>query len=476
MNHQRPIAATLGGSRVVLAVGVLALLSVTGCGSALPAPSGSPIATSTSAPTSAVGPTTAAPARSSAAEPSASTVPSAPVASASPSLTATLAPTNTVGPTGSTAVQTPSPSVPPAITTAIAVTAGSVHTCVLTSGGGVKCWGNNSLGQLGNGATTGGNTPVDVVGLTSGVIAVAAGGSATCAITSGGGLKCWGDNTYGQLGTGSTAGSRTPVDVKGLTSGVKAVAVGLLSACAITTRGGVKCWGYNKSGALGNGSTIDSRTPVDVSSLASGVKAVAVGQSYTCALTTRGGVQCWGFWVDPNNILGNPRHVAPVAFAGLTSGVAAIAVPDNICALMSGGGLRCEGDNSYGQLADGTTTQRTTLVDVVSLRGRVAAIAAGVNSFCAITSGGGVKCWGDNFAGQLGNGSTKQSSTPVDVVGLTNRVAAIAMGDGHTCVLMVTGGVKCWGGYYASGGLLLGNGMTAGSLTPVDVTLNGNGP
>ncbi len=316
---------------------------------------------------------------------------------------------------------------------------------------------------------TAGVTPADVLGLTSGVIAVAAGGNSTCAVTGGGGLKCWGDNTYGQLGTGATARSLTPVDVEGLTSGVTAVAVGPYGACAITTRGGVKCWGKNTYGSLGNGSTVDSRTPVDVSGLASGVKALAVGVSYTCALTTGGRVKCWGFWVDANNILGNVRHETPVAFSGLTSGVTAIAVHGNLCALVAGGGVRCEGDNTYGQLGDGTTRRRTSLVDVVGLAGPVTAIAAGGNYACAIAKGG-VQCWGDNFAGQLGDGSTKQRSTPVDVVGL-NHVTAIALGDGHTCALADLGGVTCWGDHG-----LLGNGTHDGSRTPVDVALDGTSP
>ena len=146
----------------------------------------------------------------------------------------------------------------------ISIAAGRYHTCALTTGGGVRCWGDNSSGQLGDGTTTLRWTPVDVSGLTSGVAAIAAGYGHTCALTTGGGVKCWGYNSFGQLGDGTTAWRLTPVDVSGLTSGVTAITAGGGHTCAVTTGGGAKCWGWKDFGQLGDGTAIFSPIPVDV--------------------------------------------------------------------------------------------------------------------------------------------------------------------------------------------------------------------
>lgn len=165
-------------------------------------------------------------------------------------------------------------------------------------GSGVKCWGDNYFGKLGDGTTTNSSVPVDVVGLTGSVTALTGGSYHTCVVLdTGGGAKCWGYNGEGQLGDGTTTDRHTPVDVSGLTSGVTALAAGRFSTCALTTGVGPKCWGWNGSGQLGDGTTIARSTPVSVIGLASGVAALTAGDSHTCAMLDAahgGGVNAGG--------------------------------------------------------------------------------------------------------------------------------------------------------------------------------------
>jgi len=329
------------------------------------------------------------------------------------------------------------------------------HICVLTTSGGVKCWGNNDYGQLGNGTTTYRDTPVNVSGLASGVTAIAAGGgffgpSHTCALTTGGGVKCWGANDAGQLGDGTTTNRSTPVDVLGLTSGVTAIAASGRYTCALTTGGGVKCWGDNEYGQLGDGTTTNRDAPVDVSGLTSGVAAIAASGHHTCALTTGGGVKCWGD--NSYGELGNGTDTpssTPVDVSGLTSGVTAITVggDDYTCALTTGGGVKCWGFNTSATLGDGTIEHRNVPVDVIGLTRDVTAIAAGTEHTCALTTSGGVKCWGYNGNDQLGASTVEdRSPVPVDVSGLPSGITSITAGGDVTCVRTASGWVKCWGG------------------------------
>jgi hypothetical protein len=309
----------------------------------------------------------------------------------------------------------------------------------------VKCWGSNHNGELGNGTTTdaAGAGPVDVTGLTSGVSAISAGGSHTCAITSGGGVKCWGYNLYGQLGDGTNTDSSVPVDVSGLTSGVSAIAVGWSSTCALTDIGGVKCWGNNHFGWLGDGTTTDRSVPVDVSGLTSGATAIAVGTLHSCAVMRGGGVKCWGYGYSDDPTVSSSS--VPIDVRGLGSGATAISAGlDRTCVLTDVGEVMCWSPRlapASGQGFPGPLVP----VDVPGLAGGVVAIATGEYHTCALTSSGGVACWGSNAYGELGNFSMPATEAPVEVAGMTSGVSAIAMGGMHSCALTSGGGVWCWG-------------------------------
>jgi alpha-tubulin suppressor-like RCC1 family protein len=354
-----------------------------------------------------------------------------------------------------------------ATSTISAVSAGQYHACALTSSGGVKCWGDNTYGQLGDGTTVSRSTPVDVSGLATGVVAISAGQYHTCALTTAGSVECWGYNALGSLGDGTTAARLTPVHVSGLTSGVSAISAGYFHTCAVTSAGGAKCWGYNVYGELGDGTTTTRTTPVDVSGLTSGVTGISAGQYHTCAVTSAGGAKCWGY--NGFGGLGDgttTNRSTAVAVSGLASGVTAIAAGAyHTCAIASGG-AKCWGYNGSGQLGDGTTTNRSTAADVSGLTSGVTGISAGQYHTCARTAAGGAKCWGYNGFGGLGDGTTAGRLTAVDVSGLTSGVIAVSAGGYDSCALVTGGGVKCWG-YNSSG--QIGDGTTTTRLMPVMV-------
>ena len=180
------------------------------------------------------------------------------------------------------------------------IAAGANYTCAVLNTGAVNCWGTNSVGQLGNGTTTRSLVPVAVDTFTGGATAVSitAGGNHTCALLNTGAVNCWGRNFFGQLGNNTTTDSLVPVAVDAFT-GVAATAVsvtaGFYHTCAVLNTGAVNCWGSNGFGQLGNGNTTDSLVPVAVA-FTGGATAVSItaGFDHTCALLNTGAVNCWG--------------------------------------------------------------------------------------------------------------------------------------------------------------------------------------
>jgi alpha-tubulin suppressor-like RCC1 family protein len=353
------------------------------------------------------------------------------------------------------------------------VSAGRSHTCAVTAGGLVRCWGGNEWAQVGDGTNATRLTLVKVQGLGQRVAEVSAGSDHTCALTTGGAVKCWGGNAFGQIGDGSTDATFTPVTVSGLGSGVAAIASGTFHTCALTTGGGVKCWGYGRFGQLGDGTEASSTTPVAVEGLGSGVTAIAAGQYHTCALTSSGGATCWGS--NEFGQLGDGTTTdrpAPVEVSGLDTGVTAISAGiAHTCAVAAGGAATCWGGN-LGALGDGTETDRLTPVVALGLDSGVASISAGGFHTCALTDDGGAACWGYNDSGQLGDGTTSDRLSPVDVSGLDSGVTAISAGRKHTCALVGTV-AKCWGQNVRG---KLGDGTKHRRTTPVDVIGLGGEP
>ena len=252
------------------------------------------------------------------------------------------------------------------------VSAGYRHTCAVSTAGALKCWGWDAYGQLGDGGSnTSQPTPVAVSGLGAGVGSVSAGWHHTCAVSTAGALKCWGRDNTGQLGNDTALTSQTtPVDVKGLAAGVASVSANGYHTCAVTLAGWLKCWGEDTSGQLGNDTALTNQpTPVDVLGLTSGVASVSAGSAHTCAITSPGGLKCWGY--DGYGQLGDDTALTnqstPVAVSGLGSGVATVtAGSGQTCAVTTAGALKCWGRDTYGQLGDGSSnSDKPTPVDVL---------------------------------------------------------------------------------------------------------------
>jgi alpha-tubulin suppressor-like RCC1 family protein len=358
-----------------------------------------------------------------------------------------------------------------AAATATKISVGMMHACALTSTGGVECWGDNTYNQLGDGTTVSHSTPGPVSGLSSGVVAIAAGDAHTCAVTSVGAVLCWGDNSGNQIGDGTSTQRATPAQVTGLASGVADVVAGSAHTCVLTTGGGVRCWGTNAEGELGDGTIISKSTSVPVSGLSSGVLSIAAGNGHTCALLSSSGMKCWG-----DNFYGqigdntNTPSLTPKTAGSLTSGVAAIGAGGaNSCAVTTTGALLCWGINSAGAVGDGTTTQRKLPTAVSGMSTGVASVEVGNSFTCAVMTTGAAKCWGNNTFGQVGDWTDTNRPTPVQVSGLEAGVAKVAAGYEQACALMLDGEIRCWG-HDVNGELGIGTVTSASRLTPGPMT------
>jgi alpha-tubulin suppressor-like RCC1 family protein len=246
------------------------------------------------------------------------------------------------------------------------VTAGRDSACAVTTNGDPLCWGHNSRGQLGDGTTTDRSNPTSVSNV-AGVVQIEA-QLTTCAVTTAGAVKCFGDNNYGELGIGTlTSSSPTAVQPTGLGSGVAEIAVGANHVCARKSDGTLWCWGANYAGQLGDGTFMDHLSPVQVTSLGTNVAHVEAGGFHTCVIKTDGTTWCWGY-------------------------------------------------NDYGQVGDGTNTWQGAPVPITTLGTQVVELSGGTYHTCARVADGSVWCWGNNDHGQLGDGSTTSRPTPTLVV------------------------------------------------------------
>ncbi|MEI6624232.1 MAG: hypothetical protein WCP28_20270 [Actinomycetes bacterium] len=319
-------------------------------------------------------------------------------------------------------------SLPPNATT---IATGDDTSCALLADGKAYCWGKNEFGELGgspkqdvNGyiptsPTTDSTSPVAVQGLPGPATTIATGGFSTCAIVTGGAAYCWGKNEFGALGNGTTTTSTSPTKVKNLPEPATSITTSSGTTCAVTSGGRAYCWGDNATGELGTGNTKNSPTPIQVKGLPEPVTAIATGSGTTCAIAG-GSIYCWGnnkFGGVGNGTTANATR--PVKVAGLAAGASSVTTSNGTtCAVVTPGAAHCWGFNNKGQLGNDSTTDSAIPVAVVGLPAQAKRITTGNQTTCAVVAPGNAYCWGDNEVGQLGNGTEASSTSPVPVRGL----------------------------------------------------------
>ena len=327
-----------------------------------------------------------------------------------------------------------------------AIAAGIAHTCAITPEGGVQCWGNNDFGQLGNGTNSGSNIRVNVSGLAGGTTIVA-GGNHTC-ILSGDDVWCWGQNSQGQLGDGTRTDRNIPVKV--LSDAVD-ITAGLDYTCAVMIYGQVMCWGNNDQGQLADGTKIDRARPT-LAALISGISNVDAGRNKSCGLTSSGLLRCLseGAAQEIGGIIpvsgGLPEAGLDVAVNRFGPVVMAL-IKNGVPVAFQSGQFRAISDVSQA-------------IDVDS----------GLGHACALLSNGTVECWGANYYGQLGRNSKISNQDAQFVLNLSSAWQ-LAVGKYHACVLITssipgTDDIQCWG---LNKDGQLGNGANENSLVPVFV-------
>jgi alpha-tubulin suppressor-like RCC1 family protein len=329
-----------------------------------------------------------------------------------------LAPTG-VGPAGA---RSTAEATSPALTGVVSVAAGSSQSCALLRNHRVRCWGDNSYGGLGDGSTTPRSRAVlvrnpDGTGPLTDATAIATGNYHTCALLATRQVACWGDNGDGQLGIGSTEAQRVLPTLVANESGESAlddvaqITAGGNATCARLLSGQVRCWGHNAFHELGNGTDDGSDLPVAVSSIAGGGPLTGVTQ-----------------------IDGGDAHT---------------------CARVASGGVVCWGSNTLGRLGDGTADGRLRPVAVVGpggtgVLGTVRRVSAGGTFSCAVLVDRTARCWGGGQYGQLGNAATDDHVVPVAVLTRAGgpplaRIGSLAAAYGHACARLTTNQVRCWG-------------------------------
>ena len=347
------------------------------------------------------------------------------------------------------------------------ISSGWYHTCALLMNGSALCWGGNDYGQLGDGTEIQRLTPVAVAGGYN-FSAISAGGYHTCGLLANGSVYCWGYDDDGALGDAGASGwgSDIPVPVSG-NYNFTVIDCGLGYTCGRLVNGSVYCWGYNNHGQLGDGSTTSGYVPVALNGVSRNYTAVSAGQYYSCGRLVNGSVYCWGYNNDGELGNGNTSEMHyPVPLGGTSRNYTSVSAgDDHTCGRLVNGTVYCWGLGEDGELGDNQYADSSIPVGIASFN--FTSVSCGSEHSCGRLVNGSVYCWGWNEEGELGKGDYYWAyGAPVPVAGGYN-FTDINVGELHSCGLLVSGYVLCWG--YDSNGQL-GDGSASMRTYPVAIS------
>lgn len=332
----------------------------------------------------------------------------------------------------------------------LSLAVGARHACALMINKGVRCWGANDMGQLGETTREPHPTPVRLRGTTERYTDLEAGGTMTCARTQERGVECWGSVRRAT----SRGDEPVPIDVSSLKD-VEQIALGESHGCVRLEQGTVRCFGNNDRGQLGAGHTNRLPGVVEVSGLW-GVVWLSAGKEHTCAVLTDTSVRCWGRNHEGQLGDGTTKDSAsPVSVAQVQGAKRVAAGGAHSCALVSDGAVRCWGKNDHGQLGDGTKVRHPIATPVANLSEQKG-VAAGDSHSCSFGVDASVRCWGQNNHSQMADGTSDDRTTPHRVAGFAGQgitavpeqpfaLADVKLGDGFTCVRASDKRIRCWG-------------------------------